>query len=258
MESGAWEVPPIPTSCQRGPHWVEQAGMGLSATDKRKGANRIWKSQPQDHLLRLKGKELQKIKTEREGSPFICCIPRWGWGKEVGEQDSYDYLQSIWASLGAQMVKNCLQYGRHGFDPWAKKIPWIMARHGMAWHGSPLQYSCPENHHGQRSPAGYSPWGHKESARLSDQVQFRVSRLLFKGFPWWLKWKRICVQCRRPGFNHWVGKMSWRREWQPTPVFLPGEPCRPGYSPWGRKKQIPFSFSGFSFSRGVEYSPIRY
>ena len=30
-------------------------------------------------------------------------------------------------------------------------------------HGNPLQYSCQENPHGQRSLAGYSPWGHKES-----------------------------------------------------------------------------------------------
>ena len=30
-------------------------------------------------------------------------------------------------------------------------------------HGSPLQYSCLENPHGQRSPAGCSPWGPKES-----------------------------------------------------------------------------------------------
>ena len=29
--------------------------------------------------------------------------------------------------------------------------------------GSPLQYLCLENSHGQRSLAGYSPWGHKES-----------------------------------------------------------------------------------------------
>jgi len=27
----------------------------------------------------------------------------------------------------------------------------------------------------------------------------------------------------RPGFDPWVGKIPWRREWQPTPVFLPGE-----------------------------------
>ena len=27
-------------------------------------------------------------------------------------------------------------------------------------------------------------------------------------------------QCRRPRFNPWVGKIPWRRKWQPTPVFL--------------------------------------
>ena len=35
----------------------------------------------------------------------------------------------------------------------------------------------------------------------------------------------IC-QCRRHkrlGFAPWVGKIPWRRKWQPTPVFLPGE-----------------------------------
>ena len=35
--------------------------------------------------------------------------------------------------------------------------------------------------------------------------------------------KRICLQCRRPGFGPWVGQISWRREWLPTPVFLSGE-----------------------------------
>ena len=30
-------------------------------------------------------------------------------------------------------------------------------------------------------------------------------------------------QCRRPGFDPWVRKIPWRRKWQPTPVFLPGE-----------------------------------
>ena len=31
------------------------------------------------------------------------------------------------------------------------------------------------------------------------------------------------LQCRRPGFDPWVGKIPWRRAWQPTPVFLSGE-----------------------------------
>ena len=34
---------------------------------------------------------------------------------------------------------------------------------------------------------------------------------------------RTCPQYRRPRFNPWIKKIPWRREWQPTPVFLPGE-----------------------------------
>ena len=31
------------------------------------------------------------------------------------------------------------------------------------------------------------------------------------------------LQCRRPRFDPWVRKIPWRREWQPTPVFLAEE-----------------------------------
>ena len=52
--------------------------------------------------------------------------------------------------------------------------------------------------------------------------------------------KSICLQCRRPGFDPWVRKIPWRRKWQSTPVFLPGESHGQrnlvGYSPWGHKK----------------------
>ena len=44
----------------------------------------------------------------------------------------------------------------------------------------------------------------------------------------------------RHRFNPWVGKIPWRRAWQPTPVFLPGEfhgqRSLVGYSPWGGKE----------------------
>ena len=42
----------------------------------------------------------------------------------------------------------------------------------------------------------------------------------------WLSGKESACQsrrCRRLGFDPWVGKIPWRREWPPTPVFLPGE-----------------------------------
>ena len=48
-----------------------------------------------------------------------------------------------------------------------------------------------------------------------------------------------CRRCRRHGFHSWVRKAPWRRKWQPTPVFLPGEShgwrSLVGYSPRGRK-----------------------
>ena len=41
-------------------------------------------------------------------------------------------------------------------------------------------------------------------------------------------------------FNRWVGKIPWRRTWQPTPVFLPrkfhGQKSLVGYSPQGHKE----------------------
>ena len=46
-------------------------------------------------------------------------------------------------------------------------------------HGNPLQCSCLENPPGQRSLAGYSPWGHKESdttEKLSKHKQELVER----------------------------------------------------------------------------------
>ena len=43
------------------------------------------------------------------------------------------------------------------------------------------------------------------------------------GASWWLRWWRVHVQCRRPGFDTWGGKIPWRRAWYPTPVFLPRE-----------------------------------
>ena len=33
----------------------------------------------------------------------------------------------------------------------------------------------------------------------------------FSGLPWWLKWERIGLQWRRPGFEPWAGKIPWRR-----------------------------------------------
>ena len=57
------------------------------------------------------------------------------------------------------------------------------------------------------------------------------------GFPGGTSGKESTYQYRWYSFNPWVQQMPWRRKWQPTPVFLPGEShgqgSLVGYSPWG-------------------------
>ena len=55
------------------------------------------------------------------------------------------------------------------------------------------------------------------------RVIFKPSVILYWSIPWWLRWWRIHLPFRRCRFKSWVRKIPWRRDWQPTPVFLPGE-----------------------------------
>ena len=64
-----------------------------------------------------------------------------------------------------------------------------------------------------------------------------------EGLPRWLSSKESACKCkryRRCGFDPQVGKIPWRRKWQPTPVFFPGKShgqrSLTGYSPWGRRE----------------------
>ena len=82
-----------------------------------------------------------------------------------------------------------------------------------------------------------------------------------KGLPLWLRRERICLQCRRPRFDPWVGKIPWERKWQSTPVFLPGESHEQRnlvcYSLWVHKEldmtklQFHFFFSEFPKSATI-------
>ena len=72
--------------------------------------------------------------------------------------------------------------------------------------------------------------GRSPGERIGYLLQYSGSSLVaqtVKNLPKW----------GRPGFDPWVRKIHWRRAWQPTPVFLPGESPwteEPGgHSPWG-------------------------
>ena len=78
---------------------------------------------------------------------------------------------------------------------------------------------------------------HDNKAILAD---FGPNHSLFSGGA---SGKEPACQCRRDkrhGFDPWIRKIPWRRKWQPTPVFLPGEfhgqRSLVGFSPWGHKE----------------------
>ena len=60
------------------------------------------------------------------------------------------------------------------------------------------------------------------------------------GFPGGTSGKEPACQDRRCRIDPWVRKIPWRRAWQSTPVFLPGESrgqrSLAGYGPWGCKE----------------------
>ena len=84
------------------------------------------------------------------------------------------------------------------------------------------------------------------------------------GHPWWLSGEESSCPWRGRRFHPCVGKIAWRRAWQPTAVFLPGgsheQKSLAEYSPWslrvttehackGRKKCIVKSHLLLSFTK---------
>ena len=63
-----------------------------------------------------------------------------------------------------------------------------------------------------------------QAFRLLCLLSLLRSMALHGGFPGDASGKELAYQCRRLnnfGFDTWVGKIPWRRAWQPTPIFLP-------------------------------------
>ena len=91
----------------------------------------------------------------------------------------------------------------------------------MATHSSVLAWRIPR----MGEPGGLPSMG-------SQRVRYNWSDLAAAaaaaagGFPRWLSSKESACRCskyRTCRFDSWVGKSSWRRKWQPIPVFLPEE-----------------------------------
>ena len=72
----------------------------------------------------------------------------------------------------ALIVKNLPEIGRPGLIA-------VLGGSPGRGHDDPLQYSCLENPHGQRSLVGYSPWSHKESEMTERLSTAQVIIIIF-------------------------------------------------------------------------------
>ena len=90
---------------------------------------------------------------------------------------------------------------------------------------------------------------------LIGKIHWRRERLptpVFLCFPWDSAGKESTSNVR-PGFDPWVGKIPWRRERLPTPIFWPGE-FHGLYGPWGHRVRHDWeTFASLRFS--LLYNP---
>ena len=99
-----------------------------------------------------------------------------------------------WASQVALALKNPPAHARDIRDEGL--IPAWEDALEKEWQAIPVL--LPRESHGQRSPVGYSPQGHKE-LDMTEATQHAQENIL--GLPWWLSGKGSARQCRRHGFD---------------------------------------------------------
>ena len=141
-----------------------------------------------------------------------------------------------WWLSGKESACQCRRHKRR-FDPWIGTIPWR-----RKWQPTPV--FLPGKSHGRGSPVGYSPWGCKESD-TTERFHFTSLHIyeikFIKVYPSLWGFSSGSVVKNLPdnvGDSDSIpgsGKIPWRRKWQPTPIFLPGEShgqmSLMGYSP---------------------------
>ena len=136
------------------------------------------------------------------------------------------------------MVKNL---HNNAGDSWDPVLISGSGRSPGGGKGNPVQYSCLENPMDRGHRRTTVHWASKSQMQLSMHVQYLCKYTLITRLPWWLRWQRISLQCRR----HWVRTLgqedplekrmaihcsiyAWRIPWTSEYKGL--------YCPWGPKK----------------------
>ena len=140
-------------------------------------------------------------------------------------------------SHGRRSLVGCSPWGRWELDTTERLHFHFSLSCIEEGNGNPLRCSCLEN------PRDRGAWWavvYGVAQSLTWLKRLSSSSIPLHGLPRWRSGKEFTWQCRRHKrcrFNSWDGKIPWRRRWQPTPLFLPGEShgqrSLVGYSSWG-------------------------
>ena len=121
-----------------------------------------------------------------------------------------EYLDFSQSFLVAHTVKNLPTVQEMQFDPWVRKITWR-----REWQSTPV--ILPGEFRGQRSLAGYSPWGHKQSDMTESHTHTHTHTHTHNEMLFSLKEKAVCMNdaCMNledmnlSGINQTQGKMLY-------------------------------------------------
>ena len=161
-------------------------------------------------------------------------------------------LEVLATAIRAEKEIKGIQIGKEEVSAWAPLGRSLLSRgeelgeSGVCWAGSTSSGLGSSPAEGDMGLAWRHPW--RDRLSLGDtgphSPKLILALYMRQGFPGGASAKEPtcqCMRCKRHGFHPRVGKILWRRAWQPTPVFLPreshGQRSLEGYSPQGRKRR---------------------
>ena len=126
------------------------------------------------------------------------------------------HLGFLGGSMGNESARQYRRRRRHSFHLWIRKIPWRRA-------GQPTPVFLPEESHGQRSLAGCSPRGHKESD-TAERLRMCAPSLMFNFVFLLLKTPSIFRQFSCSAMSDSLPPYGLRHARPPCPSPTPGVP----------------------------------
>ena len=182
-----------------------------------------WQKDHTRDLLQAASKSRQFLKVSRETSFVLqlrVCLPMQGtWARSLVQKDATccgaakPVCHSYWTCALEPSSCNYRAHTPQILKPVHPRAYALQQKKPPQWEACAPQWRVAPARCNERKPAGSN-----ENPVMNKLINFKnLNNFFFNWLPWWIRQSRICLQCGRPGFNPWVGKIPWRRGWPSTP-----------------------------------------